>query len=87
MTPQQARKKWRGYPETLKVVLEMLALGWRLQERGNNHVTGFCPHGHPERGAKPLQIYSTPQNDGRHARRLRREASACPSHHERLDAR
>lgn len=87
MTAKEARRKWRGYPVTLRVALVMLDGGWRLHEQTNGHVSAFCPHGHPSQGSKPLKIYSTPRNDGNHARRLGREISACPEHHDRLDQR
>lgn len=87
LTTSEARRKWKGYPETQAVAVEMIRAGWRLEARTSGHVSAWCPHGRPGRGAKPIQLYSTPQNDGNHARRVARETRKCPDRHEEMDAR
>ena len=85
MTVRDARKKWQGNPDTRAEAVRLIQGGWTLVEK-TKHVHATCPHGYPGDGIKPIMLSSTPQNDGRHARRVRRETGHCPDHHERLNA-
>lgn len=86
MAVDRARVKWRSYPDTREVAVDLIRAGWHLHEQSTGHVSAWCPHGHPKKG-KPVRINGTPKNDGNQARRVRRESRYCPDHHDFLDAR
>ena len=82
MTQGEIRSTWRGYPDLAKAVLEAREQGWRIV-RERKHYRAFCPC---EDGAN-FTIPGTPRSDGNAARRVRANASSCPSQHELLRAR
>jgi hypothetical protein len=77
---RDARRIWRSSPETREVVIELLRLNWRIRPAGG-HYRARCPCGYPLSGPG-VGIWSTPQNDGTHARRIRRIAAHCPDEHD-----
>ena len=79
---KNARRIWSGYPDTRKIVLHLLQLGWRIVPSGRHNYRARCPEGYPLRG-HGVAISKTPQNDGRHARRVSDETlGRCPDRHD-----
>jgi hypothetical protein len=62
--------------EVSGVIEYALGLGWRFA-RGSGHCYGTlrCPQA--DRSGCQFRIFSTPQNPGNHARRIRREIDSC----------
>jgi len=82
MSRGEIRSTWKGYPDLAKAVLDVFEQGWRIVKEGK-HYRAFCPC---ENGAD-FTIPGTPRSDGNAAKRVRANASKCPSQHELLWAR
>ncbi|WP_256842670.1 hypothetical protein [Ornithinimicrobium cryptoxanthini] len=76
-----ARKSWRGYPETAKAVLQIMKKGWVVRREGK-HYRAYCPC-----GVSDFTLAGSPGRDAVHANKVRGNASKCPKQHEVLRAR
>lgn len=81
LTLSGMRRRWKQYPDTRTVVIDMIKAGWKIVPGGKNHMRARCPHGCPPPPKRGIAISSTPQNDGAHADRLRDQMAKCPERH------
>lgn len=70
----ELRRKYKGYPRTLDVLLEAQRVGWRVRDMGHG-VKIFCPQA--TRDGCSLSVAGTPRSDDDQAKRLRRVVAGC----------